>query len=177
MANDSGDASGRMNWHEKELLGALKRLVAARERLEALEEQAGVSSVTFDPDDVARLEAITADLTRARQKAGERFGKKWADKVDGLELNQRLVLDRLGLDSYEAFQSQRRQFDTVPPSVIDPTVLEFARRELASAEASFLELQMVEIIPDEVDPDDDDLEIDLTTDPEGTRGTSRSQSA
>lgn len=178
MANDSGNGSSRMNWHEKELLAALKRLVTARERLDSLDRQVGLTTATFDPDDVARLETITADLAHARQKATERFGKKWAEKAEGLELNQRLVLDRLGVDSYEEFQARRSHFEAAPTAIVDPTVLEFARRELASAEAAFLELQMVQVIEDEVEEDEDDLdEIDLTADDDDANRGSRSQSA
>ncbi len=150
-----------MSWHEKELVAALKRLVAARERLAALEAQAGTTvSTGFDPDDAARLEALHGELVHARQKASGKFARRWVDKVESLEMNERLVLDRLGVVSYDDFRAQRAERPSSTVALVDPVVLDFARRELETAEAAFLDLQTMVVESDEPEPD---LERELGT--------------
>jgi hypothetical protein len=162
MGSDTDDDAGRtMSWHEKELVAALKRLVAARERLAALEAQAGTTvSTGFDPDDEARLDELHAELVHARQKASGPFGRRWSDKVESLEMNERLVLDRLGVASYEEFRSQRVERPATTVELVDPVVLDFARRELQTAEAAFLDLQTLVVAEDEPEPD---LELERGT--------------
>lgn len=162
MGPDTDDDAGRtMSWHEKELVAALKRLVAARTRLAALEAQAGTTvSTGFDPDDAARLEELHDELVHARQKASGAFGRRWADKVEALEMNERLVLDRLGVTTYEEYRAQRVERPATTVELVDPVVLDFARRELDTAEAAFLDLQTMVVADDEPEPD---LEVEMGT--------------
>ncbi len=155
MGHQIDDGAGRsMSWHEKELLAALKRVVTARERLATLEAQAGtVVSTGFDPDDVARLEEVHADLVHARQKASGPFGRRWTDKVEALEMNERLILDRLGVATFEELRAARAERPATSVELVDPVVLDFARRELQAAESAFLELQTLEVAADEPEPD------------------------
>ena len=56
-----------------------------------------------------------------------------------VELQLRLVLERLGFDSYDAFEAAgRRPVPTTEP--VDTAFVEFARRELADAEAAYEQL-------------------------------------
>lgn len=166
-------AAESMSWQQKELLGALKRLVTARERLEGLEAQAGVAPASVvDPADVDRANALLDELAEARDKARGRFGKKWVEKVESLELNLRLVLDRLGCVDEDEYRARRRELAAPPVDAVDPTVLEFARRELAAAEAGFLEIQTLEVPEAEPEP-----EIDLTDATTAEEPPSHTQSA
>lgn len=155
MEHESAVNSGAaMSWHEKELVACLQRLSTARSRLEALEAQAGETQTTgFDPDDVERLESIHLELEEARRKASGRFGRRHADAVEALEVNERLVLDRLGVPSYDEYRRLRTEKAHTTVEVVDPVVLDFARREVVDAEAAFLELQALEVMEDEPDAD------------------------
>ena len=166
----------RIGWHEKELVSALQRLGVARTRLAALEAQAGeTQSVGFDPEEAAHLEQLHAELEEARRKASGRFGKRHADRVESLEVNERLVLDRLGVASYDEFVQVRAERVHTTVEVVDPVVLEFARREVADAEAAFLELQSLEVVADDpADEVEDSDELDRGDEP---GGDARTQSA
>ncbi len=88
---------------------------------------------------------------KLRSKASARFGGGAArERIPDLEMQQRLVLERLGHDSYAAFeQAGRRPAPTTEP--VDTAFVDFARRELADAEEAYEQLLSM---PDE---DDDAL--------------------
>jgi hypothetical protein len=158
--SNQGDRS--MSWHEKELLGALKRLVTARERLAVLEEQAqGPAATLLDPEDVRRARDLQTEIVALRHKVGGFRGGRYRDELDALLVQERLVLDRLGVASYDELSDRLRRVGNAPVPVVDPTVLEFARRELAAAEQGFLEVQTMEVLPEEEPESDDESDIDL----------------
>ncbi|HEY5155690.1 MAG TPA: hypothetical protein VIJ47_13200 [Acidimicrobiales bacterium] len=141
-------AAAHLSWAEQEVLTALKRLARAQSNLQALEGQHGPAPRSFDPADADRLDALAADLRHARSKASGRFAKGAArERVEELEMNERLLLDRLGVASYDDY---RAIVDAPPPAIeaADPAVLAFARQELASAQEAWLSVQAMEV-PDE----------------------------
>ncbi len=142
------DQAPALSWAEQELLSALKRLARAQSQLAALESQASPPRRTFDPADAQRLEALEADLAQARSKASGRFGKGAArDRVSHLEVTERLLLDQLGVSSYDEY---RASVDAPPAAAepIDEAVLAFARQELASAQQAWLDVQALEVPAD-----------------------------
>lgn len=146
------DAGPPLSWAEQEVLDALKRLARAQSQLQALEIQAGPEVRTFDPADVARLEAVAKDLAHARAKASGRFAKGSArDRVHELEMSERLQLERMDLSSVAEL---RAILDAPAPAVdpVDPAVLSFARQELAAAQQAWLDVQDLEV-HDEEAPD------------------------
>ena len=54
-------------------------------------------------------------------------------------MEQRLVLERLGHDSYDAFVAAGRR-PAPNPDRVDPAIVDFARRELEAAEKAYAEL-------------------------------------
>ena len=89
----------RLSWREKELVAALKRLAGAQSQVALLEERlaAQARATVPDPDDARRLEQLEAELVKLRHKANSRFGGASAlDRLAELDMQQRLVLDRLG---------------------------------------------------------------------------------
>jgi hypothetical protein len=140
----------RLSWRDRELLTALRRLANATAQVQALDAARVRQAATpvADPADVSRVEALESELTKLRAKAGSRFGGGAArDRLPDLEAEQRLVLERLGFDSYDAFRAR----DTAEPAVtdaVDPAIADFARRELAAAEQAYEELLSM---PDDID--------------------------
>ena len=117
-------------------------------------------------DDVARVEALQAEVAQLAPKAQSRFGGGAArQRIAEAEAEQRLICERAGVADLEAL----RQRAAAGP-VVDPTVLDFARRELAAAEAAWDEVQALEVpepepeeASDDADGDDDADAADLAT--------------
>ena len=152
-----------LTWAEQEVVDALKRLARAQSDLADLEARAAESTGhTFESADIERLEQLQGLIDQARAKASGRFGKAAArERLDELEMSERLVLERMGVSSYAEY---RRAIEAPPVETVDPQVLAFAQRELASAKAGWLEVQALEIPPDEPQPVEPAApEIDLTT--------------
>ncbi len=161
MADDkpgAHDQASKGSWQERETMLSLGRLANARANLATLEEQAAapVEPVTkADPVDRARVEAIESELVKLRPKTHGRFGAGGArDKVEALEVQQRLVLERMGFGSYESYRHAADQ-PVVAAPLVDATQLEMARREFADAERAFIEITSLVMPPVEVDPDAD----------------------
>lgn len=159
----------KMSWQERETMLALQRLANARANLASLEEQAGGGPdplAKADPADVARVTEIHAEMDKLRPKTSSRFGGGSArDRMEELEMQQRLILDRLGFQSYDTFL-EAAQRDTAPATEVDPTVLDFARREFEGAEQAFLEITALVLPPKEGGPDeetDDETDDELET--------------
>lgn len=176
MADDNATSPAKPSWHEREVAQALQRLANARAQLASLEEQiaATVTRPEPDPADVAKAEALQAEITKLISKASGRFGASAARaKLEVCERDLRLVLDRLGVEHLDELSA--------PPTAsgVDPTVLDFAQRECADAEQMFLEVAAM-VIPD-TEPedeqhdaeviaaaetfDDDDADLDLRIEP------------
>ena len=143
-----------LSWAEQETIDALKRLARAQADLTALDQQDGLAAApSFDGEDVARVEAIHADLVQARAKAAGRFGKAAArERASELDLTEHLVLDRMGLASYEDYLAAVRA-PVVAVEPVDPQRLAFARSELAAATEAWLDVAAM-TVPDP-DPDSD----------------------
>ncbi len=84
-----------------------------------------------EPVDAERLEQVHADLERARRRSSRWGGGR---EVVGLEMAERLILERLGFADYEGFDQARREREA---PVLDFAHLEFAQHELAQAEAAW----------------------------------------
>jgi len=153
--SDGGAADGApaLSWAERETLDALKRLASAQSQLQALEERAAAVSPRIDPADGQRLEHVHGEVVAARAKASGRFGRAAArERLEQLEMNERLVLDQLGLPDYDAYRRALTGGSTPGPDPVDPQVLAFARQELASAQRAWLEIQAMEV-PEVEEPD------------------------
>jgi hypothetical protein len=167
MADDThgGHEQGKkMSWQERETMLSLARLANARANLATLEEQAAGPVdrlATADPVDRARVEAIETEIDKLRAKARGRFGAGAREKIGELELQQRLILDRIGFPSFDAY---RAAVDTPVDAVVgvDATQLEMARREFADAERAFIEITSMVMPPVEVnlEAEAEDLEHD-----------------
>ena len=132
-----------LSWAEQEVLNALKRLARAQSQLQALEGQGGPARRSFDAADGERLEALEIDLAQARAKASGRFAKGTArERVDELEVSERLLLDHLGVATFAEYQTMSEA--PASADTVDPAVLAFARQELASAQQAWLEVQALE---------------------------------
>lgn len=152
---------------------ALQRLASARANLATLEEAAQTPAVKLaqsDPGDLARIEETEAEIAKLRHKASGRFGGGAArERIEELELSQRLVLERIGVSSYADF---RAVLDAPESSTaaIDKDVLAFARREFENAEQAFLEVAALVIPENEAEEPVDDGEgaevIDLKVKPQ-----------
>ena len=130
------------------MLTALKRLARAQSQLQALEAQVTPPRRTFDPVDAERLDALAVELAQARSKASGRFAKAAArDRVNELEMSERLLLERLGVSSYSEY---RAVVDAPAPAAapVDDAVLTFARQELASAQQAWLDVQAFDMPTD-----------------------------
>jgi len=138
-------AAPALSWAEREVLGALQRLARAQANLASAQAQGeAADAATFDPVDVQRLEELHAELAAARAKASGRFAKGAArQRVRDLETTERLVLGRLGVDSYDDYRSQAAA--RVDHQVVETEVIDFARRELASAQQAWREVQALEV--------------------------------
>jgi hypothetical protein len=162
------NAEATLSWYEEETMRALRRVAQAKAYLAELEEQAAVASaapvVTADQADIDRLAELQAEIDKLMPKTQARFGAdKARTRIDELEVQMRLILDRAGFGTYDDFLDAGAELPaTVEP--VDPTVLEFARREVASAETAWMELLSVDMpepeeLSDELltaDTDDDD---------------------
>ncbi len=155
-------AAPTLTWAESEVLDALRRLARAQAQLAAAEAQVAADTASFDPADGERLEQVHAQLAKAKGKAAKKFAKGAArERVRELESTERLVLDRLGVASFEEYRARadRRQGS----QVVDSEVIDFARRELASAHRAWREVQALEVVGPEVpDAPEPEPEIDLT---------------
>ncbi len=157
-----------LSWAEQEVVDALKRLARAQSAMADLEARAAEATTpTFEAADVERLEALQGQLGQARAKAAGRFGRAAArERLDELELAERLVLDRMGVGSYADY---RAAIEAPHVEAVDPLVLAFAERELASARSAWLEVQALEIPPAEpAEPEpaaEPGVTIDLTAPP------------
>ncbi|MCU0269459.1 MAG: hypothetical protein MUF83_12560 [Acidimicrobiales bacterium] len=133
-----------MTWLEEETLTTLRRLANARARLAELEARI-VSTVPdevpIDPADLELARELHEEIESLRPRAAHRLaGRVARNRLEGVELHLRLVLDRLGYATYDDFvEAGRRPAVTAPD--VDPVALEFARRELASAEHAWAEVQ------------------------------------
>jgi hypothetical protein len=134
-----------LSWVEREVLDSLRRLAIAQANLAAAEAQGEAADATsFDPADVERLEEVHVDLAAARAKAAGRLKKGGArQRVRDLETTERLVLGRLGVDSYDEYRSLAAA--RVHHQVVESEVIDFARRELASAQQAWREVQALEV--------------------------------
>jgi hypothetical protein len=155
------NADATLSWYEEETMRALRRVAQAKAYLAELEAQAATASaapvVTADQGDIDRLAELQAEIDKLIPKANARFGAdKARHRIDELEVQMRLVLDRLGFGTYDDFLDAGAELPvTVEP--VDATVLEFARREVASAEAAWMELLAVEM------PEAEELSDELLT--------------
>lgn len=160
-SSSSSDDEPRLSWRDRELLAALRRVANSRAQVQsleaALERQREVEPP--DPEDPARAQELHAELGRLRAKATSRFGGGAArDRIPDVELQLRLVLERLGYQSYGEFEAGGRRA-APDPDHVDPALVDFAHRELEAAEKAYEELLAM--------PDDDES-IDLTKgDPHG----------
>ncbi len=160
-----------LTWAEQEVVDALKRLARAQSDLADLEARAAETTTpTFEAADVERLEQLQGQLAQTRAKAGGRFGRAAArERLDELVMAERLVLDRMGVGSYDDYRSE---IEAPLVEAVDPQVLAFAQRELASARAAWLEVQALEIPPVEAPEPLPEAEatIDLTAEPHQASG-------
>lgn len=132
-------AEPRLSFKERELLAALRRLATARSQLEQLEEKLAAQRqrASWDPEDLARVDSYQAEIEKLRQKAQSRFGGGSArERLAEVELQQRLIFERLGVVSYEQLQELRRA-PANSADEVDPVFVEFARRELADAQEAY----------------------------------------
>ena len=138
-----------LTWHDREVVGALRRLASARSRLQQLTEQGspvGGAKVSFE--DVEELEHLEGEIAALAAKSKARFGGGTArERRAALQARQRAVLDSLGVPDLAAARVAATESDA--PGV-DPVVLDFARRELAAAEEAWEEIQAIEV-PDQAE--------------------------
>jgi len=150
------DVAPALSWAEQETLDALKRLAGAQSQLQALEDRASATPPAIDPTAGSRLEQIHAEVVAARAKASGRFARGAArDRLEQLEMNERLVLDQVGVADYEAYRRLAAAAAAPGPDPVDPQVLAFARQELASAQQAWLEVAAMEV-PEVEEPDEID---------------------
>ncbi|WP_334144909.1 hypothetical protein, partial [Rhabdothermincola sp.] len=138
----------RLSFKEREMLTALRRLANARSQLSQLEEKLAAQQQrdSWDPGDLERVEELQRELDKLRQKAQSRFGGGSArERLAKVELEQRLILDRLGVGSFEDLEALRRS-PTSTADEVDPVFVQFARRELAAAEEAY---RQVLLLPDD----------------------------
>jgi hypothetical protein len=159
MSSDSPSSPGidepRLSWQERELLAALRRLANAQAQLHALEEEQSRHPMrpALDAADVERVESLEAELAKLREKAGHRFGRSAArDRISEVESQQRLVLERVGFDSYADFAA-RDAPAVLAAEAVDPALVEFARHELEAAEEAYAQ---VLALPGDLDAADAD---------------------
>lgn len=159
--SEPSSSGPRPSWHEREIALALQRLATARERLATLEERASVAppvpEPAGDPADVAKAHEIVADIDALRPKAASRFGGGAArSRIDELEVNLHLVLDRLGVASYDELVRRLERPSAAAVPSVDADALRFAQREFEDAERSFLEVAAMVIPPNEPEETVDD---------------------
>jgi hypothetical protein len=171
MAADSstppeGGGEPRLSWRDRELVTALRRLANSRAQVQSLEAALERQRQDPEPDpaDLQHAQSLQAELVKLRAKASSRFGGGAArERIPEVELQQRLILDRLGFDSYDELEAAgRRPAPAAEP--VDTAFVEFARRELADAEAAYAQLLSM--------PDDGDDALPPTRTIDLTRGES-----
>ncbi len=154
----SAASPARPTWQEREIALALQRLASARVRVASLEEELATPAAAVakaGPADIGRLEELHGEITKLKPKASSRFGGGSArQRVNELEVQERLILERLGVDSYEAYVVIAEQ-PAAPPAV-DPDVMAFARKEFESAQQAFLDVSTLVLA--DVDPEDEVFE-------------------
>lgn len=154
VAGEAGEP--RLPWIERERMAALQRFATSRARLAELEDMTSGSALLLanaTADDLATIDEMYKEIDSLRHKAAGRFGGKAAERIEELELQARLVLERIGFGSYEALQAERAKPPTI--TAVDPTMLAFAKREYADAEKAFFEVAALDI-PEAVADDEDD---------------------
>lgn len=117
---------------------ARARLDEARQSL--LDAEGALRTPDLDPDLVARLEAVHAELVDALERSGARFwrGAKRATPIDELRETEADLLDQLGFASYSTYLMG------YPIARADPQLAEalrVARAELAEAEQTWRVLE------------------------------------
>jgi hypothetical protein len=140
----------RLSWRDRELLTALRRLANSRAQVAGLEATTAARAQVPvpDPADVRRMHDLEDELVRLRAKATARFGGGAArDRIPEVEMQQRLVLERLGYDTLAELDRAVEEAADAPDPV-DPAIVDFARRELAAAEEAYEQLLAM--------PDDED---------------------
>jgi hypothetical protein len=158
-------AAPPLSWAEQETIDTLKRLARAQSQVQALKEQLAAAGPPVEAADGARLAEVHAEVLAARSKAAGRFGRAAAQqRLDQLEMSERLLLERIGLADYDAFVARSTPTFS-SPAAVDLQVLAFARHELASARLAWLDVQtMPEPRPDtsepELEPDDSMPSVD-----------------
>lgn len=160
---NSNDAEATLTWYEEETMRSLKRLAQARAYLAELEEMdaaaQATSTVVAAQVDIDRLAELQAEFDRVWPKTTARFGAdKARTRIDEIEMQMRLILDRIGFETYDDFLDAGAVLPTTVEPV-DPSVLEFARREVAAAEAAWTELLLVDIPEPEVQIEEDDDDV------------------
>lgn len=144
-----------LSWQERELVAALKRLANAQSQYAALKAEAVATRKQVEQAQIDSLRETRYELEQARQKGKGRFGGHSArERVSKLEATERLVLDRLGFNSYEDFEEWRTNPE--PQSDVDPALVDFARHELRDAEKAWLQIQALEMPEPEPEGDTDD---------------------
>lgn len=157
--NTPDSPPAKQSWQERERNLALLRMANAQANLAGLEEQAegpGAALAAVDADDLVLVESIEDELVKLRVKATARFGGGAArDRIGDLEYKQRLVLDRVGFNTFEQYAAVR---DTPAGAGVDADVLAFARREFQDAQQAFLDIANLDM--PEREPDDDEFDLD-----------------
>ena len=130
-----------LSWADQEIVASLRRLARAQAQVAAAGGAAAHDRApALDPADVQRLEQVHADLEGPGPR---RRGAAPRERPPGRPRpgdTERLVLERLGVASYDDYRSQVAGAGSeVTP--VDPAMLDFARRELASAWAEWLEIR------------------------------------
>ena len=122
-----------LSWQENELVGALKRLANAKSQLATLEAE--------DRDGRQLAHGRARRCRGPHGEPGRARGRPWPSRAPAsavrrlatrrpqLEANERLILGRMGLITYDEFEAWRAGPPT--PRRVDPAVLDFARREVA----------------------------------------------
>lgn len=162
MAADDDDT---MTWHDREVVTALRRLASARSRLDQLlAEQPEPTGPTVSPADLDELAGLRDEIEALGAKARARFGGGGArERRAELQARERLVLQRLGVASYDEAVAAAEA--SAAPGA-DPALLDFARRELEAAEVAWREVQAIEVPDEEPEADPPGSEaIDLRLDP------------
>jgi hypothetical protein len=147
----------RLTWRERELLAALRRLANARAQLQTLEDEQSRHPVapTLDRADVDQVESLETESAKLRERLNHRFGRSAArDRLAEVEMQQRLVLERLGFDSYTEFAARETRPQKAPDAV-DPALVEFARHEVEAAADAY-----AQVLALPVELDDGDTTID-----------------
>jgi hypothetical protein len=151
MADPSSEPE--LSWHERETLGALRRVANARSQLAALEAEEPVTPI--DPAIGREVERVHGELEKAQAKSRSRFGGGAArSRAVDLEAAQSGLLAQLDVASWDAYVAKR---DAPPLPIADPAIIDFARRELEAAEKAWLEMQTLKL-PDAEEPAPDGAE-------------------